>query len=134
MMIQKFIPIGPSRTTISYEVYRNKSSTDEQFRAIADTYRRVMGEDKVLCEGVQKNLNAGVFANGELHPHWEKGPLFFQQTVREVISEHFQREKAEKREIWPARQKLAEGATMSEGDMEICEGLGCGKTKEVLAW
>ena len=134
MMIQKFMPSGPSKTLVHYEIYRNKRSSEADFRAIADTYARVMLEDKALCERAQKNLLAGVFVNGEMHPRWEKGPLFFQQTVREAIKEHFQREKREGREIWPARQRLPASATMSAEDLEICDGLGCGSQKEMLAW
>jgi hypothetical protein len=50
-------------------------SSEEDFRTIADTYARVMKEDKALCDRAQANLNAGVFINGELHPRWEKGRL-----------------------------------------------------------
>ena len=54
--------------------------------------------------------------------------------MREVITEHFQREKAEGREIWPARQQLPKDA-VSESDMEICNGLGCGgSVPEILSW
>jgi hypothetical protein len=73
MMIQKFMPSGPGKSHMHYEVYRNKHSSDEDFHAIADTYARVMAEDKDLCIGAQKNLETGVFTNGELHPRWEKG-------------------------------------------------------------
>lgn len=133
MMIQKFQPNGPSDTTIHYEVFRNKNSSSEDFHTIADTYARVMGEDKVLCERAQKNLNAGVYVNGELHPRWEKGPLFFQQNVRREVSEHFKREKAKGQKIWLARQKLPTNA-MTEDDLEICNGLSCGAQNERLAW
>lgn len=62
------------------------------------------------------------------------GPLHFQSQVREVITEHFQREKAEGREIWPARQQLPKDA-MSESDMEICNGLSCGtQAPSILSW
>lgn len=62
------------------------------------------------------------------------GPLHFQSQVREVITEHFQREKAEGREIWPARQQLPKDA-VSESDMEICNGLACGgSVPEILSW
>ncbi|KAM0714215.1 hypothetical protein Q7P37_010002 [Cladosporium fusiforme] len=105
MMIQKFQPSSAKHTKVHYEVYRHRDSSDEKFHAIADTYARVMKEDKALCDRAQANLNAGVFVNGELHPRWEKGPLHFQSQVREVITEHFKREKAEAREIWPARQQ-----------------------------
>ena len=134
MMIQRFMPVGPSKTTVEYEVYRNTKSSDEDFKAIADTYARVMKEDKALCDKAQRNLNAGVFVNGELHPRWEKGPLFFQSSVRDVITEHFRKEKAAGQEIWPARQKVQGASGVSDEDMEICKGIGCGQQKEILAW
>lgn len=62
------------------------------------------------------------------------GPLHFQSQVREVITEHFRREKTEGREIWPARQQLPKDA-VSESDMEICNGLACGgSVPEILSW
>ena len=136
MMIQKFHPLGPSETNVTYEVYKNKHSSDEDFHIISDMYERVMREDKVLCDAAQKNLNRGVFVNGQLHPKWEKAPLFFQKTVREVITEHFQREKREGKEIWPARQKVVGNVGVSEEDEEICSGIACASEarKEVLAW
>lgn len=136
MMIQKFQPMGPGQSNITYEVYRNKHSTDEQFHIIADMYERVMREDKVLCNAAQRNLDRGVFVNGQLHPKYEKAPLFFQQTVREVVTEHFQREKKEGREIWPARQRVVGNVGGTDEDEEICSGIACGSGagKEVLAW
>ncbi|KAF2716875.1 ISP domain-containing protein [Polychaeton citri CBS 116435] len=133
MMIQKFMPEEASKTKVHYEIYRNQSSSEEDFRTIADTYARVMKEDKALCDRAQQNLNAGVFVNGELHPRWEKGPLHFQNQVREVITEHFKREKTEGQEIWPARQRVPKD-TVSDQDMEICNGLGCGARQDILSW
>jgi hypothetical protein len=162
MMIQKFLPKSASQTKVHYEVYRNKYSSEQDFRTIADTYARVMKEDKALCDRAQANLEAGVFINGELHPRWEKGqftailttslrclanrktkstnvrsstgPLHFQSQVREAITEHFQREKSEGREIWPARQQLPKDA-VSRSDQEICDGLTCGgEMPSILSW
>lgn len=87
-MIQKFLPSSPHSSKMAYEVYRNRKSSEEDFGRISDMYARVMQEDKVLCNNAQKNLERGVFINGQLHPKYEKAPLFFQQTVREVIIEH----------------------------------------------
>ncbi|CAO2651593.1 Nn.00g041630.m01.CDS01 [Neocucurbitaria sp. VM-36] len=136
MMIQKFLPAGPNHSNITYEIYKNKNSSSEDFHLIADMYERVMREDKVLCDAAQKNLDRGVFVNGQLHPKYEKAPLFFQKTVREVITEHFQREKKEGREIWPARQKVEGNVGVSIEDEEICAGIACGNgaQKEILAW
>ena len=133
-MIQKFLPKGPKTSSMDYEIYRNRNSSEADFKLISDMYARVMGEDKVLCNNAQKNLDRGVFTNGQLHPTYEKAPLFFQSTVREVITEHFNREKDEGQQVWPARPKLPSDAKISEQDEEICSGLACGAQKEVLAW
>lgn len=97
-----------------YEVYRNKYASDEDFNIISDMYKRIMSEDKYLCVHTQKNLNAGVFVNGQLHPEMEKGPLYFQKTVREVVMEHHKKEEAVGHEIWPAQQLLPKNATVSQ--------------------
>ncbi|KAI0155595.1 Rieske [2Fe-2S] iron-sulfur domain-containing protein [Pestalotiopsis sp. NC0098] len=135
IMVQKFLPSGPHKSTMHYEIYKNRNSSREDFELISKMYAKVMGEDKVLCDNAQKNLNAGVFVNGLLHPKFEKAPVFFQSTAREVITEHYRREKDAGREIWPARQSLPVEATVSQEDVEICDGLACGnQQKEMLVW
>lgn len=134
MMIQKFLPRGPSHSTMHYEIYRNKNASEENFNIISEMYARVMGEDKILCERAQRNINAGVFVAGQMHPRCEKGPLYMQQAVREAIYEHFGKEKAKGEEIWPARQVIPGSEEGSQADLEICKGLTCGNQKEGLAW
>ena len=133
-MIQRFIPHGPLRSTMRYEVYRNKNSSEEDFQLINGMYKRVMSEDKGLCDLAQNNINAGVFINGEMHPRMEKGPLYFQKVARDTVMAHFKSEKAAKQEIWPARQTLPDTATVSKGDVEFCSGLACHANQEGLAW
>lgn len=100
LFIQKFMPKSPSESIMYYEVWRNKHSAEEDFLLISDTYKRVMGEDKVLCERSQRNIEAGTFISGELHPQKEKGPIFFQKRDREIVLEYAARErKAGKRFI-----------------------------------
>ncbi|OJJ97404.1 hypothetical protein ASPACDRAFT_53638 [Aspergillus aculeatus ATCC 16872] len=70
-----------------------------EFKPIGEIYARVMGEDKVLYNNQQLNLDRNVFINSQLHPKFEKAPIFFQSTVRQVIIEHFTREKAGGRDI-----------------------------------
>ncbi|KAF4815601.1 Carnitine monooxygenase oxygenase subunit [Colletotrichum siamense] len=128
---QRFLPKGPQKTLILYEVYRNKHASDEDFELIDSMYKRVMTEDKALCNAAQKNINAGIFINGELHPTLEKGPLYFQKLVREAVVEHFKREQDEKREIWPAKMGLPEDAAVSKQDMEFCSEVNCCRRQEV---
>lgn len=133
MMLQRFLPHGPTSSSMQYQIFRNKNSSEEDFQLIHQMYKRIVGEDKVLCELAQKNLNAGIFVNGELHPRLEKGPLYFQKVNREVIRAHYEREKAAKKEIWPARQNLPGTAGVSQEDEELCSGI-CGTNQEGLAW
>jgi len=121
---------------MQYEVFRNKSSSDADFELISGMYKRIMSEDKYLCNLAQKNIDAGVFVNGELHPRMEKGPLYFQKVVRENVMAHYKREQASKKEIWPARQLLPESALVSNEDIDFCSGLACTTetNKEGLAW
>lgn len=137
-MIQRFVPSGPLKCSMQYQVFRNKHSSDEQFDLVNQIYKRVMSEDKYLCDLAQKNLNAGVFVNGELHPKYEKGPLFFQKVVRETVTEHYKKEQKAKEQIWPARQTPAVGknAEQSSKDVDFCVGLssGCSSTPEQLVW
>ena len=120
-----------------YEVYRNKNSSEEDFQRIDAIYKRVMKEDKYLCDLTQKNLNSGVFVNGQMHPKMESGPLYFQQSVREIVQAHHKREQAVKQEIWPARQQLPDtsDSMVASKDVEFCSGLACSTTnQEVMAW
>ena len=135
-MIQRFVPDSPTTSAMRYEVYRNKHSSEEQFDLINQIYKRVMSEDKALCDQAQRNLAAGVFINGEMHPRMEKGPLYFQKVVRDEVTAHAKREKAARKEIWPARQRLPddEKGMQSQKDIDFCTGLACGVQQEGLAW
>jgi hypothetical protein len=66
------IPISASQTKMEYEVYRGNNASDEEFNEISDCFKQILKEDKDLCNAAQKNLNAGIFVNGELHPRVEK--------------------------------------------------------------
>jgi hypothetical protein len=130
--MQKFMPNSATQSTIYYEVYRNKHSSEEDFQKINQMYKRIMTEDKQLCNLAQKNLNAGVFVNGELHPHMEKGPLYFQKMCRDIVTDWHKREKLAKQELWPARQEPNAG--VSQDDVDFCNGLSCSSSNEALVW
>ena len=119
---------------MSYEVYRNRNSSDEDFHLIADMYERVMREDKVLCDNAQKNLDRKVFSHGQMHPVYEKAPLFFQSTVRDVIAEHFDKEKEAGAQIWPARRKPCDSQGEKDEEIASALGVGCNLQREALAW
>ncbi|KAJ5902850.1 hypothetical protein N7495_003378 [Penicillium taxi] len=120
--MQRFTPTSPTKSVMRYEVYRHKDSTDEAFNLISDMYKRIMSEDKYLCIHTQKNLNAGVFVNGELHPTMEQGPLHFQKTVRDVVIEHHAKEQAAGHELWPAEEHTAKAEPVTQDNITLRTG------------
>ena len=97
--LMRCVPTSVGTCSMEYEVYRHKEASDEDFDYIDSSFKRVLNEDKYLCDEVQKNLNAGVFVNGQLHPGLESAPLFFQNTVRSLLRKHREEEKREKKEL-----------------------------------
>ncbi|KAB8262191.1 Rieske [2Fe-2S] iron-sulfur domain-containing protein [Aspergillus pseudonomiae] len=112
-VMQRLVPTSATKSTMRYEVYRNKNSSDEDFELISQTYKRIMSEDKDLCINIQSNLGT----------HMEKGSLHLQTVVRELVMEHYKKEQEAGREIWPTRQTLPTTATTSEEDMTFCNKL-----------
>ncbi|OHW98176.1 rieske 2fe-2s family protein [Colletotrichum incanum] len=133
------VTITATKTRIENEVYRSHNATDVEFAAINAFYKQVLEEDRQLCVGAQENLNAGVFISGELHPDKEKGPIHFQNIVREEVMAHRQKEVNQGgREIWPATPQPYGNLTMGKlgNDEAFCSELekaGCGSRQE-LAW
>nr|OQO29667.1 hypothetical protein B0A51_02572 [Rachicladosporium sp. CCFEE 5018] len=132
MMLQKFLPSSATESAMSYEIYRNKNSSEAYFKLISEAYARVMVEDKELCAGQQRNLDAGVYEAGELHPRWEKGPLYVQSQVREAVTEHFELERKAGKQIWPAKHMSVADIG---GEEDICAALEkCAEDRRELVW
>ncbi|KAI5262828.1 Rieske 2Fe-2S family protein [Aureobasidium subglaciale] len=136
--IQRMFPVTATTSKIEYEVFRHTTAGDEEFKAINDFYVQVLNEDKELYEAAQENLSAGVFVNGELHPEKEKGPLYFQKNVREMVMEHRKREEEQGgKEIWPAVPRVVSSAKEDEEESfvsKLDEATGCMSSRVDLAW
>jgi hypothetical protein len=135
---------------MEYEVYRHKDTPEAEFTEISDFFKQVLREDKDLCNAAQKNLNAGIFTNGQLHPNaekvsyegnsnsenlelkYKKGPLYFQKLVRDLVFKHRQEEEEADQDIWPATPQHVQSAKVDE-ELQFCQGLDCALEKS-LAW
>ncbi|KAK4869840.1 hypothetical protein LT330_005564 [Penicillium expansum] len=117
--MQRFTPTSPTQCVMRYEVYRHKDASDADFNLISDMYKRIMSEDKYLCVNTQKNLDAGVFVNGQLHPKMEQGPLHFQKTVRDVVVEHYGKEETAGHQIWPAKRDIPADVAVSQDQENV---------------
>lgn len=131
MYLMRVVPVSQTQVSMQYEVYRNKSSSDETFQSLDKFFKQIEGEDKFLCTNAQKNLNAGGYVSGPLHEQREKGVLHFKSLVKGLLVEHREKEKAQGHQITPAKR----GAVNSEVEEEeqFCKDL-CASSHEGLAW
>lgn len=83
-----------------YEVYRNTKAPRDEYDNVDAIYKRVMSEDKALVLASHKNIERGVFVNGEMHPHKEQGPIFFQKLCRDTVVAHANEEREAGHAIW----------------------------------
>ena len=70
--MMRCIPMSAGKTLMEYDVFRHNNTDDENFKRINEFFKQVLQEDKDLCNGTQKNLEGGIFINGQLHPEKEK--------------------------------------------------------------
>ncbi|KAF4770627.1 hypothetical protein N7455_007570 [Penicillium solitum] len=130
--LMRCVPTSVRTCSMEYEVYRHMEASDEDFNHIDSFFKRVLNEDKHLCNAAQKNLDAGVFVNGQLHPYLESAPLFFQNTVRGLLRTHRDEEKREKKELWPACQSSTGSVTAL--DIDFCAELACSGKSSDFEW
>jgi choline monooxygenase len=90
--IEHILPIGKDRTMICYEFFAR--STDDESKMndrIAEAKEGIIrtlnitNEDKMICEQVQNNLDAGIYKPGYLSPSMENGVQFFQERIRNEL-------------------------------------------------
>ena len=119
---------------MEYEVYRHKDASDKDFNNIDQIFKRVLAEDKWLCNKTQENLNGQVYVNGQLHNRYEAGPLYFQSLVKKSVMDHRRKEQKRGAEIWPSAQNSA-GFIQTTEEMAFCESLTCDpENSKALAW
>jgi choline monooxygenase len=83
LMVEHMQPVGHGRTRLDYLYFYDPATADmDAVLAASDALTR---EDKVICEAVQKNLDAGVYDQGVLSPRHEVGVAWFQSRVAESL-------------------------------------------------
>ena len=90
MNVEHYLPLGPTRTRVVFDYYfRDTDAADEAAVAANEEAMRasaeLMDEDRAICEGVQRNLEAGVYAPGPLSPRHEGAVQRFQDLIRQAI-------------------------------------------------
>ncbi len=82
-----------------YQIFHRKNCKPGLFEKFDALYRQTMSEGMGLARGVQKNMQRGLFINGQMHPRLESAVLHMQSGAREVLVEHAQQENAAGRQV-----------------------------------
>ncbi|CAF1203060.1 unnamed protein product [Adineta steineri] len=92
--IEHILPIGKDRTMISYDFFIRSTSDESQMKDRIVEAKQAMirtleitNEDKMICEQVQINLDAGIYRPGSLSPTKENGVEFFQNRIRDELKD-----------------------------------------------
>lgn len=130
----RVLPLGPNETILQYDVYTKKGLDKAEGKEFVDFLQLVELEDFNLCVLTQRNLNQGIYNSGFLHPLKEKGVLYYQGVVRDMVKEHFALEEKNGGIINPASitGKVA-NASVQELD-ELCNKLECGSDNKNMDW
>ncbi len=88
LMLERILPAGLGRTRLVYDYYLKPgiaadASETAKVIGMSDV---VTAEDKWICERVQENIDADVYAAGVLSPRHENGVQWFQHRLREALS------------------------------------------------
>lgn len=125
----RVIPTSPTSVTTEYQVFRHPDSSLDVFQRAADFFEGIELEDYDLMNGVQKNLNSGVYVHGPCHTTRESGVLYFKHLVEEQLKQHREKEKNAGHEIWPAQRKQELHAEVNEQE-RFCDAV-CGHVKNM---
>lgn len=120
----RVLPISAKRTILQYDIYAKKGATEEQKKEFVDFLQQVELEDYNLCEATQKNLNNGIYNTGYLHPLKERGVLYYQGIVRDMVKKHYALEQENGSIINPAALTAKQNADAEELE-KICAGIEC---------
>jgi len=81
MSVEQVEPLGPRKLRLNFRYFFNDPEKAKECDAILAWSLKVVKEDLMICERVQKNLEAGVYDRGRLSLIFENGVIQFQQMV-----------------------------------------------------
>ncbi|SGZ57687.1 CIC11C00000001586 [Sungouiella intermedia] len=130
----RVLPISATHTILQYDIYTKKGLPDAEKKEFVDFLQLVELEDFNLCQLTQKNLNQGIYGSGFLHPTKERGVLYYQGLVRDMVKDHFALEEKKGGIVNPAYLGGALNDEVKELD-ELCNKLDCGSgEKSGIDW
>ncbi|EJU00742.1 ISP domain-containing protein [Dacryopinax primogenitus] len=116
-------PIDARTCRVSMEYWVDKSLSEQEKEDFVKSFYQVFKEDCDLCEKVQKNVDAGVYSKGVLHPTHESGVLAYQARTRELVLQHAALEESVGHEINPSNRVDQSTGVMDRPEDRLCARL-----------
>ncbi|KAK6456627.1 putative phenylpropionate dioxygenase [Scheffersomyces xylosifermentans] len=131
----RVLPLSATHTILQYDIYTKKGLDEESKKEFVDFLQLVELEDFNLCQLTQKNLNEGIYSSGYLHPQKERGVLYYQGVVRDMVKAHFEKETKAGRQLNPAFVgRNSKNQSIQELEA-ICDSVECGSgSDKSLDW
>lgn len=85
MNVERIVPIGHDRTHVVYD-YFSLDVSEENIARMVEMSNEILDEDQLMCELVQRNLDAGIYEAGRLSPKHEICLNWFQDRVRSAVA------------------------------------------------
>lgn len=130
----RVLPLGANKTVLQYDIYTKKGLDETTKKEFVEFLQLVELEDFNLCQLTQKNLRQGVYSTGYLHPTKERGVLYYQGLVRDMVKEHFAAEQSAGGPINPAFVGRSSKNKDVEELEQICNSLECGSGDKGMEW
>lgn len=120
-------PTGPTTVTAEYQVFRNPAAPEADFKKASQFYEEVEREDVVLCNGVQQNLNTGIYVHGPLYSKREAAVIRLKELIEKDLNAHREQEAAVGHEIWPAQRNQQLHKDVARQEKLAANVCACGK-------
>lgn len=85
ILMERMWPVSHNRTRLDYLFLFPKGTPADRIAGNIEASAITTREDVMICEEVQKNLDAGIYDTGRLSPKHEGGLAWFQDRIREII-------------------------------------------------
>ncbi|MGH6872851.1 MAG: aromatic ring-hydroxylating oxygenase subunit alpha [Rhizomicrobium sp.] len=85
VLLERIWPVDAAHTRLDYlYFFADGTPRNEMERSVAAS-EITTHEDKAICEAVQRNLDAGIYAVGRLSPKHEQGVAWFQREIARAL-------------------------------------------------
>jgi choline monooxygenase len=86
MSLEAYWPTGPTGTRVEYTFFAEADVPEDEVRATVDNSVRILDEDRVICESVQRNLGSGSSRTSVLSPRHEQGVALVHDLVDRALA------------------------------------------------